>query len=580
MDLPPSLLAAAGLPTPSNVKFDGQDMSASMLGKAAQRRESPIMWVRPPDRRGRANDRWPDLAIREGHWKLLIQRDGTAAELYDIVRDPDEKNNLSSVHPDVTRKLSDKVIAWNRSISKTSTATRPASSVQSAAASDGLSARPSDIVLFIADDLTWHDVGPYGGSGARTPHLDRLAHESLKFDQAFAASPTCTPSRSSMYTGLYPIRNGAHANHSFVRGVTQTLPTYLKSLGYRTVLAGKTHIGPRKLFPFEYLKDSNVMPPGKTGVLWTDLGVEAIDRLLASHNSRQPLCLIIAAHSPHMNWPENDAYDPAQVNLPPYLLDTLETRKARAKYFTDVSQLDKEVGQVRDSLARHGYADALFIFTADQGAQWPFAKWNLYDAGIRVPMLVHWSGKTKPGTARAMISLVDLLPTMIEAAGGVPPADIDGRSFLNVLTSRADAHREEIFAAHTGDKDMNQAPMRCVRTKRFKYIRNLAPEIKYTTHINKGEDVDIYWKSWVKLAQTDAEAAEVVERYEHRPAEELYDIQSDPYEMHDLASDPAYADELAKLREKVNAWRIRQGEDLNKVLMPADARTGKMRYAD
>jgi uncharacterized sulfatase len=440
-------------------------------------------------------------------------------------------------------------------------------------------ARAPDIVLFIADDLTCNDIGPYGGTGARTPHLDRLAQESLKFDQAFAASPTCTPSRSCMYTGLYPIRNGAHANHSLVRDGIQTLPTYLKSLGYRTVLAGKSHIGPRQLFPFEYLKGSNVMPPGKTGVLWTDLGIVAIDKLLATHDRRQPLCLIVAAHSPHVNWPEINGYDPVQIKLPPYLLDTKETRNARAKYYTDVTQLDKEVGQVRDSLARQGYADALFMFIADQGAQWPFAKWNLYDAGIRVPMLIHWPGKIKARTTREMVSLVDLLPTMIEAAGGVPPADIDGKSFLNELTNRADVHREEIYAAHTGDKDMNQAPMRCVRTERFKYILNLAPQIKYTTHINKGPEVDIYWKSWETLARTDTKAAKMIERYERRPSEELYDLKSDPYEVKNLAEDPAYAGELAKFREKVRAWRVRQGEDLKRVLMPSDARTGEMRYA-
>jgi uncharacterized sulfatase len=178
-----------------------------------------------------------------------------------------------------------------------------------------------------------------------------------------------------------------------------------------------------------------------------------------------------------------------------------------------------------------------------------------------------------------MVSLVDLLPTMIEAAGGVPPADIDGKSFLNELTNRADVHREEIYAAHTGDKDMNQAPMRCVRTERFKYILNLAPQIKYTTHINKGPEVDIYWKSWETLARTDTKAAKMIERYERRPSEELYDLKSDPYEVKNLAEDPAYAGELAKFREKVRAWRVRQGEDLKRVLMPSDARTGEMRYA-
>ena len=448
------------------------------------------------------------------------------------------------------------------------------------AAHGGSASAPPHMVLFIADDLTWHDIGPYGASDVRTPNLDRLAKESLKFDHAFAASPTCTPSRSAMYTGLYPVRNGAHANHSLVRDGTRSLPVYLKPLGYRVVLAGKTHIGPRPMFPFEYLENSNVMPPGKEGVLWTDLGVDAIDKMLASHDRGQPLCLVIGAHSPHMNWPENDGYDPAQIKLPPYLLDTPRTRAARAKYYTDITQLDKEIGQVRDALARHGYARTLFMFTSDQGGQWPFSKWNLYDAGIKVPLLVHWPGKTKPGaTTPAMVSLIDLLPTMIEAAGGAAPADIDGKSLLNVLRGTSDAHRNEIYAAHTGDRKMNQAPMRCVRTERFKYIQNLAPEIKYTTHVNKGQGVTNYWNSWLKLAETNPAAAKEVERFERRPPEELYDLQSDPFEMKNLATDPAHANTLAQLREKVKAWRVQQGEDLKKALMPADARTGEMRYA-
>jgi arylsulfatase A-like enzyme len=579
MDLTPSLLAASGVATPEGVQFDGLDMSAALLGKSAESRKQPVMWVRPPDRSGQNRARWPDLAIRDGDWKLLVQRDGSGAELYDIARDPNEKKNLAALHPDIVRRLSDQVIRWDRAVSRNAAAVQR-KPVQSPSGSRQTAVRRPDIVLFIADDLTWHDIGPYDATDVRTPHLDRLAQDSLKYDQAFAASPTCTPSRSSLYTGLYPIRNGAHANHSFVREGVKTLPVYLEPLGYRCVLAGKTHIGPRRLFPFEYLKDSNVMPPGKTSVLWTDLGVDAIDKLLATHDRRQPLCLIVAAHSPHTIWPESDGYDPNQLKLPPYLLDTPETRRARAKYYADVTKLDKEVGQVRESLARHGYSDALFIFTSDQGAQWPFSKWNLYDAGIKVPLIAHWPGKTKVGTTRAMVSLVDLLPTMIEAAGGTTPADVDGRSFLKVLTNQSDTHRDEIFAAHTGDKNMNQAPMRCVRTERFKYIQNLAPEIKYTTHVSKGQDAGIYWSSWVKLAQTDAEAAKVVERYEHRAAEELYDVQSDPFEMNNLAPDSVHAGRLAQMRKKVNAWRLRQGEDLHHVLMPADAHTGNMRYAD
>ena len=136
-----------------------------------------------------------------------------------------------------------------------------------------------------------------------------------------------------------------------------------------------------------------------------------------------------------------------------------------------------------DSLAKHGYADdTLFAFTADQGAQFPFAKWNLYDAGIRAPLIVRWPGKVKAGAVTpAMVSLVDLLPTVIEAAGGKTPERIDGRSFLAVLLGKGEGHRERVFAAHTGDGKMNRSPMRCVRTSRYKYILNLAAENVYET---------------------------------------------------------------------------------------------------
>ena len=440
------------------------------------------------------------------------------------------------------------------------------------------------VVLFISDDHSWHDSGPYGAKDVRTPNLDKLARESMRFDLAFAASPTCTPSRSAIYTGLYPFRNGAHANHSVVRAGVRTWPTYFKDLGYRVVLAGKTHIGPRASFPFEYLAGSNVMPPGKNHVLWTDLDTGAVERLLAKHDRvKQPLCLIVCSHSPHVYWPENDGYDAPKISLPPYLLDTPQTRERRCRYYTDVSWMDRQVGEVDEALRRHGYAgDTLFACTADQGAQWPFAKWNLYDAGIRAPLLVRWPGKVAAGSSsRALVSHVDLLPTMLEAAGGKAPETIDGRSFLPVLTGKSDRHRDAVFASHTGDGQMNRSPMRCVRTGRYKLIVNLAPQAVYKTHISEGAGPDgtDYWNSWLALAEKDAAAAAVIRRYRHRPAEELFDVERDPYEQTNLAGDARHEPVLTELRESLRRWRVEQGEDLAVVPMPEDAVRGDVPYA-
>ena len=441
------------------------------------------------------------------------------------------------------------------------------------------------VVLFMSDDHTWHDCGPYGATLVRTPHLDRLAREGLRFDAAFAPSPTCTPSRSAIYTGLYPFRNGAHANHRLINADVRSLPHFMKDLGYRVVLAGKTHIGPRPAFPFEYLDGSNVMPPGKNHVLWTDLDTAAVDKLLAGHDrDKRPLCLVVCSHSPHVYWPDAAAeYDPATVDLPPSLVDTPETRAVRAKYYADVTWMDRQLGEVMASLARHGYADdTLLAYTADQGAQWPFGKWNLYDAGIRAPLIVRWPGKVKPDTTTpALVSLIDLLPTFVEAAGGNPPEGLDGRSFLSVLTGKSDRHHDAVFAAHTGDGKMNRSPMRSVRTNRYKYILNLAPETEYRTHISEGAGADgkRYWDSWVRHAQSDPAAAAVLQRYRHRPAEELYDVSNDPHELRNLTGDAAHASALAELRDKVKNWRIAQGEDLRKVPLPEDARTGNVPYA-
>jgi uncharacterized sulfatase len=364
----------------------------------------------------------------------------------------------------------------------------------------------------------------------------------------------------------------------------RSVPHYLRDMGYRVVIAGKTHIAPVSAFPFEFVKNSNVMPPGKQDSLYLDLDTSTVERLLKDHDRGRPLCLVVGSHSPHVHWPANEGYDPARIEVPPYLLDTAEIRQMRCRYYTDVSCLDKQVGEVMDALARHGYAqNTLFIYTHDHGAQWPFAKWNLYDAGIRSPLLIRWSGRVWPGSSsRAMVSLIDLLPTMLQAAGGNPPTDIDGRSFLPVLLGQSDHHRQMTFASHTGDGKTNRAPMRCIRTEQYKYILNLAPQETYTAVVSDApnRDSSVYWQSWERLAQVKAHAARRIEYYRHRPSEELYNVREDPFELNNLAGDAAYACVLDELGAKLKAWRLQQGEDVGKVAMPQDARHGSIPYGN
>lgn len=430
---------------------------------------------------------------------------------------------------------------------------------------------PVNIVLFVADDLGSKEIVPYGNLVVRTPKLDKFASEPLVFSAAFACSPACSPSRASLFTGLYPFRNGAHATHYGIKEGSKTLPVCLQQLGYSVGFAGKLHVGPMKSYPFELIHNTNAPEPGheKDGVLWTDLTLEPVDKWLKKKSvSKKPFMLIVNDHSPHVIWPEKPEYDVEKIDIPSIHIDTKETRIARARYYTDITKMDRNVGKLLESLKKYDFdKNTVVIFTADQGPQWAFGKWNLYNYGIRVPFIVRWPGVAQAGTETpALVSLVDLLPTVMEIVGGQASEKsevMDGKSFVAVLKGEKTNHRESVFATHTGDGTMNQAPMRMIRTSRYKYIVNLVPSVVYNTHINLAKDHDggyQYWASWQNSSFNYEHAAAVLWRYHSRPEEELYDIRSDPGEWHNLATTPDYEKILEQLRLQMKDWRQKQGD--------------------
>jgi arylsulfatase A-like enzyme len=427
-----------------------------------------------------------------------------------------------------------------------------------------LQARRPNIVLFLSDDHAYFDSSVYGSKVVRTPNMARVAADGMTFTHAFTASPTCVPSRSALSTGLLPARNGAERNHSGVGPGIKTLPTYLKAAGYRVVHFGKSHFQPRENFPDWESVPSEI----KGGPLNNDLDTTALQRWLeARPPSSEPVCLIVCSHSPHVYWRDNEGYDPRTVDLPPTFVDTPETRAARTQYYSDVTFADRQLGETYDLAKKHLGDNTLFIYTSDNGAQWPFAKWSLYDAGIRLPFIAAWPGVVRRGSRTdAMISFCDLLPTFLDAAGASAPENIDGRSFANVLRGKASKHRTEITGAHSGDGDWNVYPMRCLRTAKFKYILNLHPEFEYTTHIDRAgpKDGKSYFDSWVAKAKSDPSATAIVRRYHEHPAEELYDVTTDPHELNNLAAVPKYAATLNQMRDRLRAI-LREQRDEGKV---------------
>jgi uncharacterized sulfatase len=285
---------------------------------------------------------------------------------------------------------------------------------------------------------------------------------------------------------------------------------------------------------------------------------------LEARTGGKPLCLLVGTNWPHVPWPAKatDDHDPQALKIPPGHVDTAAARGARARYYTAISTMDGELGQVYDLSRRKFGDDLLFLHFADQGAQWPFAKWTLYEDGIRVPMIAVWPGHAKPGSRTgAMVSLVDVLPTVMEAAGGPPPEGIDGRSFAGVLDGKSTGHRDRIQVTHSGDGNFNVYPMRGLVERRWKYILNLHPEFRFGTHITKtGEAGSRYWESWVEKGRDDPQAAISVKRYQERPREELYDLESDPWEQENLAANPGQSERLQGMRVELERWMNGQGD--------------------
>jgi len=434
-----------------------------------------------------------------------------------------------------------------------------------------------NIVMYLSDDHGIDFLGCYGNKDIQTPNIDALAKAGALFSNMFAASPTCAPSRSVLWTGLYPARNGCMGNHTVCRDDITALPTYLGRLGYRVVLANKQHAKPKAVFRFEYLNASLPRnPDNHRKYRGEGLNIKAVDEFLAGHSKERPhrkascgetpLCLILADNNPHVTWEPNKTYDPSKLRLPPFIIDTKLTRKAMANYYQDITTMDKRIGEVRGMLKKYGFGDnTLFIYTTDQGPEWPHSKWTVYDTGIHVPFIAVWPGKIKRGSVcDAMISFVDITPTFIDIAGGQQVEGLDGKSFLDVLLGKTKTFRERIYASHTRDGNMNVFPQRCVRDGRYKYVLNLNPENTWTTHFTKvpgiPESHKQVWDTWVEKARTDAQVAKLLDVIEHHPAEELYDLQTDPYELHNIADKPEVKPTLKKMRKELKQWMTLQND--------------------
>lgn len=407
-----------------------------------------------------------------------------------------------------------------------------------------------NIVVYYSDDHSAFDMGAYGNKDLNTPVLDQLASEGMRFTNVFASVSVCAPSRASMYTGLYPQKNGLHKNHSSSRGDVKSMPHYLSKLGYEVVLAGKIHVQPKKAFPFKYIEKHEIPDYLKTA-------------------GDKPFVLIIAYSMPHSPFvPIKRGYNPEKVTLKPSLPDVPMAKRMTAAYYDLITNLDHEVGSHQFWLQKYGLLDDMLeIYVSDHGYGFPNSKWSLYDEGLKVPMIVKWPGVVKPSTTNdGLVSLVDFLPTLVDVAGGTPDPSLDGKSFLPLIKGTEAELNDHVFATYTnlGVKGANRYPMRTVRTKKFKLIVNLAHENEYLTEalttvdVREGIHPHHVLAEWRELAKVDAKAKVELGRIYRRPYIEFYDIVNDPFEKINVADKPENQAELNRLYGLLSNWMVSQ----------------------
>lgn len=430
-------------------------------------------------------------------------------------------------------------------------------------------ARPN-IVLIIADDLAWDDVGAFGHPTIRTPHLDKMARDGMRFDRAFVTASSCSPSRSSLITGRYPHSADAEQLHWPLPKEQVSFVELLRAAGYWTGAAGKWHLGNPAKQRFDVVREADPagfsLPTGAQAGSTTMLiqakgdiqsGCTDWVPLLKERPRDKPFFVWLAALDPHRDYEEkisDNPMPPEQVIVPPHLPDTPAVRKELAQYYDEVERLDRFVGAVFAELEAQKVADnTLVVFLSDNGRAFPRDKTTVYDGGIKTPLIVRWPGRAPSGTVcPQLVSTIDLAPGFLEAAGLKPAPTVQGVSFLPLLADTRRPIRTEAFAEQNWHDFEHRS--RALRTEHYKFIVN-----DYTDGaLTPGADAvrGVAYRELQRLHKAGQLSPLQQQCFTlPRPAIELYDLRSDPGEFNNLAAVPAYAPMLAELQRRMDAWR-------------------------
>lgn len=414
----------------------------------------------------------------------------------------------------------------------------------SAAAED----RPN-FVFFITDDIGWNDLGCYGNDFVKTPHLDALAERGLRFTNAYLTISSCSPSRCSIVTSRYPHNTGAPELHTRLKKDQFRFPKALRDAGYYTVLSGKNHMGD---VSDAFEKISRGKGPGKSED-WVEL--------LRERPKDRPFFAWFASTDAHRDWQiddENPVYDPAEIEVPPFLYDGPKTRQDLADYYHEVSRTDTTMGDLVAELREQGIEENTYvIYMTDNGRPFPRCKTRLYDSGIKSPFLLVRPGTIEPAVVESLISSIDVGPTVLELAGLEPDGRMQGVSFVPILEDPGAVVRDVAFAEQNWH--VFQAHQRMVRTGDFLYIRNAFPE-KLAVSMESDPTFPAGEELWEKHAAGELapEQEDIFRR--PRPGEELYQVSDDPHQLDNLASSGEYSETLELMRALLHEWAEATGD--------------------
>jgi N-sulfoglucosamine sulfohydrolase len=432
-----------------------------------------------------------------------------------------------------------------------------------------------NVVLIVTDDQG-QDAGCYGNPVIKTPNIDALAADGTLFKNAYCTTASCSPSRSVILTGLYSHATGQYGlehgyNHFRSFENLKSLPVLLGEAGYRTARIGKFHVGPEHVYHF----DQALPGDPRSSVELANNCREFIEA-----DSGKPFFLYFCMSDPHRGgiarWAPNQPgsfgnkppgekfpgiepvhYDPAKVVVPPFLPDTPTCRAELAQYYESISRADAGLGRLIEILKKAGkYDDTLIVFISDNGIPFPGAKTGVYEPGLRLPCIVRDPDATRRGVvSEAFVSWVDITPTILDFAGVRGRTRRQGRSVLPILAEPKPNDWDEIYASHTFHEVTMYYPMRVVRSGRYKLIWNIAHELPFPLANDLFESAT--WQDALKRGPDFMYGKRTIRQLTQRPEFELYDLDSDPDEVRNLAAEPQHHSKLTELQKKLRAFQKR-----------------------